>query len=134
MTDYQKENLSKGHKITPENAAEMQRRGAEARKQNSTIREALRYALTHTTIRNKKTGENVTMQEATVIQIANGMAKGDKEMLSIGLRVLGEFSEKREISGPDGEPLFTGFKDVLPQVDNIEQIIAAQEDARNKED
>lgn len=129
------ENLKKGHKpFDSEDGRKNQPLSVEARLRNTSIRDGLKEYLVKTKVTIKKTGEQVTLQEATIGQIANGMAAGDIDMLNIGLKVLGEFSEKRELTGPAGTPLFQGFKDVLPQVDNIEELIASQEAKRNKEE
>lgn len=59
--------------------------------------------------------------------------KGNVKAATLLMNLKGELVDKHEVTGADGKPLFQGFKDVLPQVPNIEKIVEERE-AEHKEE
>lgn len=86
---------------------EIQRLGGVAngkkRRQKKLLRELLEMALSD--VIENSSGERKTKKEVSMIQVANGMAKGDPEMLKLGAKILNEEVRKVEISGKDNEPI-----------------------------
>lgn len=66
-----------------------------ARREKKAMRELLEDALAK--VIKSKSGEVATKKEVASIRIADGMANGDPKMLEIGLKILGDFTQKQEI-------------------------------------
>lgn len=66
-----------------------------ARREKKAMRELLEDALAK--VIKSKSGEQATKKEVASIRIADGMANGDPKMLEIGLKILGDFTQKQEI-------------------------------------
>lgn len=66
-----------------------------ARREKKAMRELLEDALAK--VIKSKSGEEATKKEVASIRIADGMANGDPKMLEIGLKILGDFTQKQEI-------------------------------------
>ena len=75
-----------------------------ARREKKAMRELLEDALAK--VIKSKSGEEATKKEVASIRIADGMANGDPKMLEIGLKVLGDFTQKQEIEIVSEQPLF----------------------------
>ena len=75
-----------------------------ARREKKAMRELLEDALAK--VIKSKSGEVATKKEVASIRIADGMANGDPKMLEIGLKVLGDFTQKQEIEIVSEQPLF----------------------------
>ena len=76
-----------------------------ARREKKAMRELLEDALAK--VIKSKSGEEATKKEVASIRIADGMANGDPKMLEIGLKILGDFTQKQEIEIKGEQPLFT---------------------------
>lgn len=66
-----------------------------ARREKKAMRELLEDALAK--VIKSKSGEEATKKEVASIRIADGMANGDPKMLEIGLKILGDFTQKQEV-------------------------------------
>ena len=75
-----------------------------ARREKKAMRELLEDALAK--VIKSKTGEQATKKEVASIRIADGMANGDPKMLEIGLKILGDFTQKQEIEIKGERPIF----------------------------
>lgn len=75
-----------------------------ARREKKAMRELLEDALAK--VIKSKSGEEATKKEVASIRIADGMANGDPKMLEIGLKVLGDFTQKQEIEVTTDQPIF----------------------------
>lgn len=75
-----------------------------ARREKKAMRELLEDALAK--VIKSKTGEQATKKEVASIRIADGMANGDPKMLEIGLKILGDFTQKQEIEITNDQPIF----------------------------
>lgn len=75
-----------------------------ARREKKAMRELLEDALAK--VIKSKSGEEATKKEVASIRIADGMANGDPKMLEIGLKILGDFTQKQEIEIKGEQPLF----------------------------
>ena len=87
---------------------EMNRKGGinsgKARREKKAMRELLEDALAK--VIKSKSGEEATKKEVASIRIADGMANGDPKMLEIGLKILGDFTQKQEIEITNDQPIF----------------------------
>jgi hypothetical protein len=75
-----------------------------ARREKKAMRELLEDALAK--VIKSKSGEEATKKEVASIRIADGMANGDPKMLEIGLKILGDFTQKQEIEITNDQPIF----------------------------
>ena len=75
-----------------------------ARREKKAMRELLEDALAK--VIKSKSGEEATKKEVASIRIADGMANGDPKMLEIGLKILGDFTQKQEIEITSDQPIF----------------------------
>lgn len=93
------QNLIPNSQRSASEVRENQRRGGinsgKARREKKAMRELLEDALAK--VIKSKSGEEATKKEVASIRIADGMANGDPKMLEIGLKILGDFTQKQEI-------------------------------------
>lgn len=102
------QNLIPNSQRSASEVRENQRRGGinsgKARREKKAMRELLEDALAK--VIKSKTGEQATKKEVASIRIADGMANGDPKMLEIGLKILGDFTQKQEIEITNDQPIF----------------------------
>lgn len=102
------ENLIPNDQRTPSerraNATKAGIASGKARREKKAMRELLEDALAK--VIKSKSGEEATKKEVASIRIADGMANGDPKMLEIGLKILGDFTQKQEIEIKGEQPLF----------------------------
>lgn len=102
------QNLIPNSQRSASEVRENQRRGGinsgKARRKKKAMRELLEDALAK--VIKSKTGEQATKKEVASIRIADGMANGDPKMLEIGLKILGDFTQKQEIDITNDQPIF----------------------------
>lgn len=93
------ENLISQDKRTKSEQRKIAKQGGiasgKARREKKAMRELLEDALAK--VIKSKSGEEATKKEVASIRIADGMANGDPKMLEIGLKILGDFTQKQEI-------------------------------------
>lgn len=103
------QNLISQDKRTKSEQREIAKQGGiasgKARREKKAMRELLEDALAK--VIKSKSGEQATKKEVASIRIADGMANGDPKMLEIGLKILGDFTQKQEIEIKGEQPLFT---------------------------
>lgn len=103
------QNLTPQNRRTKSEQREIAKQGGiasgKARREKKAMRELLEDALAK--VIKSKTGEQATKKEVASIRIADGMANGDPKMLEIGLKILGDFTQKQEIEIKGEQPLFT---------------------------
>lgn len=102
------QNLIPFDKRSKDEVREMNRKGGvnsgKARREKKAMRELLEDALAK--VIKSKSGEEATKKEVASIRIADGMANGDPKMLEIGLKILGDFTQKQEIELKGELPIF----------------------------
>lgn len=102
------QNLIPNSQRSASEVRENQRRGGinsgKARREKKAMRELLEDALAK--VIKSKSGEQATKKEVASIRIADGMANGDPKMLEIGLKILGDFTQKQEIEITNDQPIF----------------------------
>lgn len=93
------QNLTPQNRRTKSEQREIAKQGGiasgKARREKKAMRELLEDALAK--VIKSKSGEEATKKEVASIRIADGMANGDPKMLEIGLKILGDFTQKQEI-------------------------------------
>lgn len=103
------QNLISQNRRTKSEQREIAKQGGiasgKARREKKAMRELLEDALAK--VIKSKSGEEATKKEVASIRIADGMANGDPKMLEIGLKILGDFTQKQEIEIKGEQPLFT---------------------------
>ena len=102
------QNLTPQNRRTKSEQREIAKQGGiasgKARREKKAMRELLEDALAK--VIKSKTGEQATKKEVASIRIADGMANGDPKMLEIGLKILGDFTQKQEIEITNDQPIF----------------------------
>lgn len=102
------QNLISQDKRTKSEQREIAKQGGiasgKARREKKAMRELLEDALAK--VIKSKSGEEATKKEVASIRIADGMANGDPKMLEIGLKILGDFTQKQEIEITNDQPIF----------------------------
>lgn len=102
------QNLTPQNRRTKSEQREIAKQGGiasgKARREKKAMRELLEDALAK--VIKSKSGEEATKKEVASIRIADGMANGDPKMLEIGLKILGDFTQKQEIEIKGEQPLF----------------------------
>ena len=102
------QNLTPQNRRTKSEQREIAKQGGiasgKARREKKAMRELLEDALAK--VIKSKSGEEATKKEVASIRIADGMANGDPKMLEIGLKILGDFTQKQEIEIVSEQPLF----------------------------
>lgn len=102
------QNLIPNSQRSPSEVRENGRNGGinsgKARREKKAMRELLEDALAK--VIKSKSGEQATKKEVASIRIADGMANGDPKMLEIGLKILGDFTQKQEIEITNDQPIF----------------------------
>ena len=93
------QNLTPQNRRTKSEQREIAKQGGiasgKARREKKAMRELLEDALAK--VIKSKSGEEATKKEVASIRIADGMANGDPKMLEIGLKILGDFTQKQEV-------------------------------------
>lgn len=102
------QNLTPQNRRTKSEQREIAKQGGiasgKARREKKAMRELLEDALAK--VIKSKSGEEATKKEVASIRIADGMANGDPKMLEIGLKILGDFTQKQEIEITNDQPIF----------------------------
>lgn len=102
------QNLTPQNRRTKSKQREIAKQGGiasgKARREKKAMRELLEDALAK--VIKSKSGEEATKKEVASIRIADGMANGDPKMLEIGLKILGDFTQKQEIEITNDQPIF----------------------------
>lgn len=122
-------NLKKGG-IKGKEAQDAQAKGVEKRREKKTLREIAEIigSLPAKVICPDGTEmDDATLDVDLVMQQYKKAHNGDTKAARFIMKLKGEDIDKHEVTGADGAPLFTGFRDILPQMPNIEKIIAERD-------
>lgn len=97
------------YKLSREEAKRGGIASGEARRRRRALRDDL-CALLDTKVKNGD-GDEKTTQEIVVLKLVNKAIKGDLRAVEIIGKLLGEFTDKHEITGADGRDLFSRLSD-----------------------
>lgn len=122
-------------------AKEAQALGAEAKRKKKSMREwADIFGSKEVDVTLAKLPDGTKITEKTDFDGAvvfamyqQAINKGNTKAAKLLMELRGELIDKHEVTGADGAPLFTGFRDILPQMPNIEKIIAERDKEHEEE-
>lgn len=75
-----------------------------ARREKKSMRALLELAF-EKTITNSTTGETKTRKELSMARLASQCANGDLKAIELAAKLMGEFTERHELTGADGQPI-----------------------------
>lgn len=77
---------------------------AERRRAKKTMRALLELAFEQI-VTNSTTGETKTRKELSMARLAAQCANGDLKAIELAAKLMGEFTERHELTGADGQPI-----------------------------
>lgn len=77
---------------------------AERRREKKSMRALLELAF-EKVITNSTTGETKTCKELSMASLAAQCADGDLKAIELAAKLMGEFTERHELTGADGQPI-----------------------------